>query len=113
MTPDAMFKEYRLLSPDTPDYSHCLFSEASEDIIKESFNRASIPYEVFSCYGEELPVKGDVECVTNAKGEALALIKITSVKMVPYGEEKGRLFFSSYLDKEGYIVEIEFKKIFS
>lgn len=113
MSPDEMFRDYRLLSPDTPDYSHCIFSEAHEDILSGALTLADIPYEVFACYGEELPAKGDVEAVVTEKGDAVCLIRITDVKMIPTTSGNGRLFFPSFLEDDGYLVEIAFRKIFS
>lgn len=113
MTPDDMFRQYRLLSPDAADYTHCLFSEASEDILSGSFTVADIPYEVFACYGEELPVKGDIEAVVSPAGNSLALLKVTEVRMIGEESVKGRRFFTEYASADMVWVEISFKVVFS
>lgn len=113
MTPDEMFRQYRLLSPDAADYTHCLFSEAAEDILQGSFNAADIPYEVFACYGEELPSKGDIEAVVSPSGNSLALIKVNEVRMIGEESLKGRRFFNEFASCDMVWIEITFSVVFS
>lgn len=86
MTPDEMFKQYRLLNPLACDYSHAIFSDFinSDDIISEKISSVIIPSYIFEESGEELPLKDDIEVLTDINGKALALLKISSTEIAPY-----------------------------
>ncbi len=113
MTPDEMFRDYRMLNPLASDYTHCLFSEASEAILEGQIDKANIPYDVFACMGEELPEKGDIEVVVSQRGNALALIQITDVKIREEEELQGPRFFESHAFAGCFWLEISFSLIFS
>lgn len=86
MTPDEMFKQYRLLNPMANDYSHAIFSDLinSDDIINGKISSVVICSYIFEESGEELPLKGDIEVLTDPSGKALALLKITKTEIAPY-----------------------------
>lgn len=86
MTPDEMFKQYRLLNPLACDYSHAIFSDFinSDDIISKKISSVIIPSYIFEESGEELPLKDDIEVLTDINGKALALLKISSTEIAPY-----------------------------
>ena len=111
MNCDDMFRAYRMLSPDTPDYTHAFFAEAinPDDIISGSADSVFIPARIFEQYGEELPLKGDVMCVTDASGEAICLIKVTEVRVGR--PECERVLYEAAPDETG--AAVKFKVVFS
>lgn len=113
MTPDEMFHDYRMLNPLVSDYTHCLFSEGSDAILTNQMDKANIPYDVFTCMGEELPEKGDIEVVVSQNGNALALIKVTDVRIREEAELQGPRFFENHAFAGCLWLEISFKLIFS
>ena len=86
MTPDEMFKQYRLLNPMANDYSHAIFSDYInfDDILSDKISSIIIPAFIFEECGEEVPLKDDIEVFTDNKGSAIALLKITETEIAPY-----------------------------
>ncbi len=108
---DDMFSAYRMMSPDTPDYSHAFFSEevSAHDILSGLVEEVFIPARFFEEYGEELPQKGDVMCVTDEENNALCLIKITGVRVGQNGDEMA--LYDAAPDETG--AALSFKVVFS
>ena len=82
MSPDEMFFAYRMLNPSASDYGHCLFSSIASSILSGTASSAAVAEETFTLTGDELPSVGDIQCVTGEDGSALALVRITSVRIV-------------------------------
>ena len=108
---DDMFNAYRMLSPDTPDYTHVFFSENlnPDDVLSGAVSKVFVPARIFEEYGEELPMKGDVMCVTDNSGDALCLIKVTELRIGKAGDEA--YLYETAPDETG--AAIGFKVVFS
>lgn len=113
MTGEELFKEFRLLSPDETDYTHCLFSEAFDDILQGRLSSAAIPYDAFALSGEDVPVKGELEAVCAPDGSAVALIRITNVRTVAEESVDARRFFEEYSYPGSPWIQVSFSVAFS
>lgn len=115
MTPEEMFKQYRLLNPMASDYSHAIFSTyiSWDDILTEKVSSVLIPAALFEESGEELPLKDDIEALTDNKGNSIALLRITNVEVAPFflfKEEKSPMIGNPMGDD--IVIKLNFKIIF-
>lgn len=92
MSYEELWNEFIKSNPTYKDSDFGAYDYDDESVNKILSGEKTKEYSLYDSFincGEPLPIKGDLAVVSNEADEALAIIKIESVKLIPYSSLKG------------------------
>ena len=109
MTSDEMFLSYRLLNPDVRDYDYCLIPG---ELIKSDEGQAAVSSSLFELCCQDVPSAGDIQAVEDSEGEALCLVRLTSVTVLRGREIADDVVCVPDRDDDGLYCLIGYRTVF-
>lgn len=91
MTPEQLWQEYKKINPaigdDIDAWAFGVEANQLADLVLQGQKTATASaYELYRTYGEELPQVGTFDVILDSRDQAVCIIEITKVEVVPFNK---------------------------
>lgn len=89
MTPEQLWQEYKNINPAIGDKIDAWSFGAEADqlaklVLKGQKTATASAYPLYQAYGEDIPQVGTFDVILDGQGQAVCIIEITNVEVVPF-----------------------------
>lgn len=91
MTPERLWQEYKQINPVIGDEFDAWYFGAEADelanlVLQGQKTATASAYDLYQLGGEELPQVGTFDVILDSQGQAVCIIEITKVEVVPFNQ---------------------------